>query len=774
MLLRRVVPSQVHTFILFPLLSFSLSALLTYWLLGRLIVNRPRRHPKDFLVYFRYLLLGPLEVAYVIMFVLACPEPSSAPGNSGYLVWHSALRLIDAYQIVHYPAMSFTVLFGILTIFVWLITLRSLYKFVFSLARDLPYYSRRLILVLCFGALCELPNLTPARLYLAQAYCDLALLVITLLLLVCSAFYVDRAPRFSAVTRLRFTYFYIANRLGFVDWLVSLRLLHVSYSAIFALLIPSICAIFLSIATAAPHFGLVGNDLICWIGPEPVTGAWSLLYFNGGFEEVPAALSSMVIYNYAIQLTKAVVVVLSCFTILFSQSHVLRSNFILLEFSVFIALASFFLLIFISSADFMICFIALESATLLVMTLIASRFSASSMESAVKYSCFAGLAAGCFFYSASFVYAATTVSTSFDAFTLFLFDLGSLPYRHGIYNTHIKIGMSIDMGYNEIFGGCQGLYPMYRAALIADDFYCIDEISGHFVKYHTGYVDRSHFREPELENSLFTYVVSGQAGHGPAYSAVGILAVTGILLGFLFKLGAFPFNFWVPDVYEGAPLPILFFVLSAFKLAVTFVLTRLIFSVFAPVSLVLHKLILVSSGGSFIFGALGALSQRSFKRFLAYASINQVGFILLAITCLEPHYAGAGVPLLGASSVYFFIYSYLCNTVVLFYCIFRVAPTATSLTSQSGSVRFNSFGRGGVAIKNLFDLKNLARYDFLTSAWLTAALASSAGIPPFLGFFGKLSVIMAAVDAGHLGLTLVALATGVISSFYYCRLIRLI
>jgi NADH-quinone oxidoreductase subunit N len=218
-----------------------------------------------------------------------------------------------------------------------------------------------------------------------------------------------------------------------------------------------------------------------------------------------------------------------------------------------------------------------------------------------------------------------------------------------------------------------------------------------------------------------------------------------VLAGLGFKVGAAPFHFWIPDVYQGAPTPVTGFLSVASKAAGFVVLTRVIESFTATGSVIgvaVQSALLASAVLTILLGSLPAIFQTSLKRLMAYSSISHAGFLLLALAC-------AGSPRFGLSSsglVAFYLATYLPMTMLgfLVICLLR------------------SQGVGD----ELKDLTGLAKRQPGMAFALTVALASMAGLPLTAGFMGKMLVFMAAVDAGHY--TALALAVvGAAAGFYY-------
>lgn len=220
---------------------------------------------------------------------------------------------------------------------------------------------------------------------------------------------------------------------------------------------------------------------------------------------------------------------------------------------------------------------------------------------------------------------------------------------------------------------------------------------------------------------------------------------TGILLiivGLCFKVGAAPFHFWVPDVYEGSPTLITAFMSTVVKTAGFAAFLRLFTSCFAPLSDFWVPVLLVITIVTLFIGNITALYQQSFKRMLAFSSISHAGYLLFAIVAL-----GAS----SANSVFVYATAYSIASIIAFGALILVEQ-------QSGSDNFESFN--GLSKKNPF-----------LALTLTIAMLSLAGIPLTAGFIGKFFMFSGALKQYQLLLVILAVVNAIISIFYYFRVI---
>jgi NADH-quinone oxidoreductase subunit N len=227
------------------------------------------------------------------------------------------------------------------------------------------------------------------------------------------------------------------------------------------------------------------------------------------------------------------------------------------------------------------------------------------------------------------------------------------------------------------------------------------------------------------------------------------LAAAGIVLvlsGVAFKIGAFPFQIWIPDVYQGAPTPVTAFLAVASKAAGFIVLLVLVTEVFAPYDWLVGPVLTLMAAATILFGNLAALKQNNVKRLIGLSGVSHAGFILLAVVSVsrEPMAVGA---------VYFYLYAYLIAS-------FAVFGVMTVLAGPDDSEQ------------ELGDYAGLARESPFLAGVLACGLGSLAGIPPFAGFMAKLLVFVIAFKAGHFGLLGVAVAGVVVSVYYYFGWIR--
>ena len=237
-----------------------------------------------------------------------------------------------------------------------------------------------------------------------------------------------------------------------------------------------------------------------------------------------------------------------------------------------------------------------------------------------------------------------------------------------------------------------------------------------------------------ISASLRPYV---QTGHGPLLAYLGVALM---FVGLGFKVAAAPFHIWTPDVYEGAPSPVVGFMSTAPKAAVFAVLLRILFQAHAPGRI---WLIWVAAALSMTIGNIAALVQDNIKRLLAYSSIAHAGYLLIAF---------AALPANGIPAAMFYTASYAAMNVGAFAVI-------------------GHFAGAGERYVTLEDYSGLGRRSPLLAAILTIFLLSLIGIPITGGFFAKFYVFSAALQANLVGLTIIGVLNSAVAAYYYLRVI---
>jgi len=218
-----------------------------------------------------------------------------------------------------------------------------------------------------------------------------------------------------------------------------------------------------------------------------------------------------------------------------------------------------------------------------------------------------------------------------------------------------------------------------------------------------------------------------------------------LLAGFAFKISVVPFHLWTADVYEGAPIAVTSFLSVISKGAVLFVFVSVLYTVFKPLAETWYNMLFILSLLTIIIGNLFAIRQDNFKRFLAFSSIAQIGFILVGIS---------GSSDISTTSVVYFVLIYVFSNLAAF----GVVSVVSALSGK----------------ENISDYKAFYKTNPLLSWILTIALFSLAGVPPTAGFFGKFFLLMAGAGKGNYLLISIAALNMVISFYYYLRIVKAI
>ena len=224
------------------------------------------------------------------------------------------------------------------------------------------------------------------------------------------------------------------------------------------------------------------------------------------------------------------------------------------------------------------------------------------------------------------------------------------------------------------------------------------------------------------------------------------LTILGMILffaGLAFKISLVPFHFWTADVYEGAPISVASYLSVISKGAAVFILMILLFTVLKPVMHVWENMIYVIAVLTMFIGNLFALRQQNMKRFLAFSSIAQAGFILLGLI--------AGTQL-GTATIVYFVLIYIFSNLAAF-------GVVQAISLETGK-------------ENINDYEGLYRTNPNLSLVMMLALFSLAGIPPVAGFFGKFFLFTAAASEGYYLLVFLAVVNVTISLYYYLLVVR--
>lgn len=239
---------------------------------------------------------------------------------------------------------------------------------------------------------------------------------------------------------------------------------------------------------------------------------------------------------------------------------------------------------------------------------------------------------------------------------------------------------------------------------------------------------------------------SGSVDRTAAFGAVFVVA------GLAFKFGAVPFHMWVPDVYEGTPTPVTLFIAGAPKLAAFAIAFRILVEGLSGIAHDWQQMLMMLSVGSIVLGNVIAISQTNIKRMLAYSTISHVGFVFLGLLSgtVDGDSANAGN---AYSAALFYVITYVLMTLGTFGVLMALA-------------------RRGFECDQIDDLKGLGKRSPWLAMLMLLLMFSMAGIPPLVGFYGKLLVLQSVVQAGYLWLAIVAVIFSLVGAFYYLRVVK--
>ena len=221
------------------------------------------------------------------------------------------------------------------------------------------------------------------------------------------------------------------------------------------------------------------------------------------------------------------------------------------------------------------------------------------------------------------------------------------------------------------------------------------------------------------------------------------IGLTLIIIALFFKVSAAPFHIWTPDVYEGSPTPVTGFFATAPKVAAACLFGRVVHDAFGAAISDWQQIMAFLSFVSMFLGAIAAIGQTNIKRLMAYSSIAHMGFALLGLSSGTQE---------GVQALLIYMAIYVTMNVGVFAFILNME-------------------RDGQPITDIRSLGLYSRVEPLRAAALAVLMFSLAGIPPLVGFFGKLYVLKAAINAGMTWLAISAVVASVIGAFYYLRII---
>jgi NADH-quinone oxidoreductase subunit N len=226
-----------------------------------------------------------------------------------------------------------------------------------------------------------------------------------------------------------------------------------------------------------------------------------------------------------------------------------------------------------------------------------------------------------------------------------------------------------------------------------------------------------------------------------------------LVAGVAFKLGVVPFHMWIPDVYQGATTAVTLVIGTAPKLAAFAMAMRLLADGLPALAVDWQQMLAVLAVLSMALGNITAIAQTNLKRMLAYSTIAHMGFMLLGLAS-----GVVGGNRLNAVDAY---------SASMFYTVVYV------LMSLAAFGMLLALSRAGFECERLEDMKGMNRRDPWAAFLMLLVMFSLAGVPPLAGFYAKLAVISAAVQAGQIGLAVTAVVLSLVGAFYYLRVVKL-
>jgi NADH-quinone oxidoreductase subunit N len=243
------------------------------------------------------------------------------------------------------------------------------------------------------------------------------------------------------------------------------------------------------------------------------------------------------------------------------------------------------------------------------------------------------------------------------------------------------------------------------------------------------------------------------SGGASTQTTIMVFGLVFIVSGLAFKIGVVPFHMWIPDVYQGAPTPVAMLIGGAPKIAAFAISLRLLVEGMIVFAVSWQQMLMILAILSMALGNIAAIAQTSFKRLLGYSTIAQMGYMLLGLmTGVVGGNAGSAAS--AYSSAMFYVLAY-------------------TLTAMSAFGVLILLSHHGYDADHLDDLRGLHKRKPWAALVMLVAMFSLTGIPPTIGFFGKLAVINSVVDAGMPWLAVFAVMMSLIGAFYYLRVVKL-
>ena len=434
------------------------------------------------------------------------------------------------------------------------------------------------------------------------------------------------------------------------------------------------------------------------------------------------AMNDMFVNDPMAALLKIFILIIIFFAFIYSRDYLRDRNFFRGEYFVLGLFAALGMMVMVSANNLLIVYLGLELLSLSLYAMVAMhRDSQSASEAAMKYFVLGALASGLLLYGMSILYGMTGQ-----------LDLVKLAEAIGQTATDHSALTPVVQAINEVkdeniavvtVGQRISEFPGSNATLAA-----ISQILNETTDSQAAIAAI----QPIVERHTQEYMVL-------------IFGLVFIVIGLAFKLGAVPFHMWIPDVYQGAPTAVTLFISSAPKIAAFAMLMRLLVDGMPSLHASWQEMLILLSILSMATGNIIAIAQSNIKRMLAYSTISHVGFLMLGVlTGTTEGYA--------ASMFYVVVYT---------------------LMSLGGFGVILLMSRAGFEAERLDDFKGLNERNSWYAFIMLILMLSMAGVPPFLGFWAKWSVLSQVVQTGLVWLAVVAVLFAIIGAFYYLRIVKL-
>ena len=413
---------------------------------------------------------------------------------------------------------------------------------------------------------------------------------------------------------------------------------------------------------------------------------------------------------------KVFILVVSGFGLFYSRVHLEARRLMRGEYFVLGLFAVLGMLVLVSAGSFLTLYLGLELLSLSLYAMVAlDRESRLASEAAMKYFVLGALASGMLLYGISMIYGST----------------GSLGFG--------AVAESVGAAATSVAGGGAEAGIGAGGEAVAG--------SGAAVGSGSGVADGS---AAVVGSGVAGGTGASGAGEAAAMTGSGmrltlVLGLVFVVVGVAFKLGAVPFHMWVPDVYEGAATPVTLFIGTAPKIAAFGMLMRALVEGLGALQADWSQMLVVLAVLSMGAGNVIALAQSNIKRMLAYSTIAHVGFIFIGVV------SGTAA---GYAASMFYVLTY-------------------ALMALGGFAMVIWLGSGGEEAERLDDFRGLNERNPWFAFMMLIVMLSMAGMPPFVGFWAKWSVLREVVAADMTWLAVVAVLFSVVGLFYYLRVVRL-